>query len=107
MRVHLIAALVLLTVLAGLDASRPPDRQVSAALALAGLTVYQATLSKVYGAMGVTCRFAPTCSHYARVCLQQHGIIEGSRLALRRVLRCGPWTPLGTVDPPPAAVSGA
>jgi putative membrane protein insertion efficiency factor len=88
-------------VLLGVDASRPADRQVSTTVVLAGLTVYQATLARVYAATGVTCRFSPTCSHYAAATLRHHGLVEGGWLALRRVVRCGPWTPAGTVDPPP------
>jgi putative membrane protein insertion efficiency factor len=101
MRRRTIAVLVLLIVLVGLDLSRPAERQLSTTVALAGLTVYQATLARLYAAAGITCRFEPTCSHYAAACLRHHGMVQGSWLAVRRVLRCGPWTPAGTIDPPP------
>jgi len=109
MRRSLLALLVVIVVLAGVDLTRPADRQISTRAALAGLTVYQATLSRVYAGLGVRCRFEPTCSHYAAASLRQHGFLEGSRLAVRRVMRCGPWTPAGTIDPPPgpARPSGA
>lgn len=47
------------------------------------------------------CRFAPTCSEYARVVVAEHGVARGGWLALRRVLRCHPFNP-GGYDPPPA-----
>ena len=79
----------------------PPERQLTARAALAGIHVYQATLSRAFAASGVACRFSPTCSHYAEACVRRYGVVRGGGLALRRMLRCGPWTPSGTVDPPP------
>lgn len=46
------------------------------------------------------CRFTPTCSTYAVEALQRHGAARGSRLALRRLLRCHPWGGTG-YDPVP------
>ena len=51
--------------------------------------------------VGVQCRFTPTCSHYGEACIRRFGVARGGWLAMKRVLRCGPWTPLGTADPPP------
>jgi putative membrane protein insertion efficiency factor len=100
----LLAVLACCLVAFGFDLSRPPDRQISARVALAGVSIYQATLSPLYARLGVVCRFQPTCSHYARECLRSHGLLQGSWLAVRRVLRCGPWTPAGSIDPPPVPV---
>jgi len=97
----LIACLLTLAVL-GADLARAPERQVAARAAIAGIHVYQATVSRLFAASGVACRFSPTCSHYAEACLRRYGLVRGGGMALTRVLRCGPWTPLGTVDPPPA-----
>lgn len=105
MRRRLIALAILFAALVGVDVSRPPDRQVTTTMALAGVRVYQLTLSRVYAAMGMTCRFAPTCSHYAAACLRHHGLVQGGWLAMRRVFRCGPWTPPGTIDPPPVPLA--
>ncbi len=82
------------------DASRAAERQWTAALAIRAIHVYQRTLSPPLARLGITCRFTPTCSHYAEAVLRKHGILRGGWLAARRVLRCGPWTPAGTVDPP-------
>ena len=50
------------------------------------------------------CRFYPSCSAYAVEALTRHGAGRGSYLALRRLLRCGPWTPPGR-DPVPETFS--
>jgi uncharacterized protein len=47
-----------------------------------------------------SCRFYPSCSHYAAEAVTQHGAVHGSWLALRRVLRCHPWGG-GGYDPVP------
>lgn len=93
------ALIVLVTVL---DLRRPPSDQTLTRAGLIAIDVYQATLSKVYARAGVQCRFTESCSHYAETCIRRFGIVRGGGLALSRVLRCGPWTPLGTVDPPPS-----
>jgi putative membrane protein insertion efficiency factor len=50
--------------------------------------------------MPPSCRFHPTCSHYAIEALQKHGAVKGLWLALRRIARCHPWHP-GGHDPVP------
>lgn len=47
-----------------------------------------------------TCRFVPTCSQYALDALSVWGAFRGSWLALRRILRCHPFTEPGE-DPVP------
>lgn len=44
------------------------------------------------------CRFLPTCSHYACDALEQHGVIKGVWLSIKRLIRCNPWNP-GGYDP--------
>jgi putative membrane protein insertion efficiency factor len=46
------------------------------------------------------CRFAPTCSIYAMEAVEKHGVVKGSWLALKRLLRCQPLHP-GGWDPVP------
>jgi len=93
-------ALLLLVALA-LDGMRPPERQWGAKAAVVAIGLYQATLSRVFAGVGVRCRFEPTCSHYGRAAIRARGLGPGAWLVVKRVARCGPWTPAGTVDPPP------
>ena len=98
-RKGMIVGLALLALLV-VDLSRPASAQVSARVLIGAIDVYQATLSQVNRRAGVRCRFTPTCSHYAEGAIGKYGAFKGSGLAAWRILRCGPWTPAGTVDPP-------
>jgi putative membrane protein insertion efficiency factor len=92
----LLAGIALLAV----DLARPPAAQVTTRAALATIDLYQATLSPRFERLGARCRFRPTCSHYGEAVIRRHGIIVGGAKAAWRILRCGPWTPAGTEDPP-------
>lgn len=54
---------------------------------------YQSIISPF---LGPHCRFYPTCSNYAMESLIKFGIFKGSKLTLKRVLKCHPWNPGGT-----------
>jgi uncharacterized protein len=47
-----------------------------------------------------TCRFYPTCSHYGLEAFRRFGIIRGSYLTVKRILKCHPFHP-GGFDPVP------
>lgn len=46
------------------------------------------------------CRFIPTCSNYALLAIERFGAIKGTKLAIKRVLKCHPFHP-GGYDPVP------
>jgi putative membrane protein insertion efficiency factor len=66
-------------------------------LALVILRVYQVALSPLFAG---SCRFVPSCSAYAVEAITRFGVIRGSGLAARRLLRCRPFAAHG-FDPVP------
>ncbi len=66
-------------------------------LLTAVIRAYQVLLSPVLGA---NCRFHPSCSEYARVAIERHGVLRGGWIAIRRVGRCHPFHQ-GGLDPVP------
>ena len=66
-------------------------------LALDLIKLYQATISEV---TPHTCRFQPTCSHYACEAIDKHGFARGGWLAMKRIAHCNPFSK-GGYDPVP------
>ena len=66
-------------------------------LAVAPIVAYQRLVSPL---LPRRCRFVPTCSEYAVAAITKHGVLRGSRLAVRRVLKCHPLH-RGGYDPVP------
>jgi hypothetical protein len=92
--------IAVLALLGAWDVTRPPGNQLGAALAVAGIRTYQASLSPWLERTGIRCRFTLSCSRYGAAVIERDGLLLGSWKAATRVLRCGPWTPDGTVDDP-------
>lgn len=44
------------------------------------------------------CRFSPTCSEYTKEAIRRHGMITGSVLGIKRILKCHPCNK-GGFDP--------
>ena len=71
------------------------------------IKVYQFLFSFDHGIPGKlfpgrrVCRFYPSCSEYGYEAVKKYGAIKGSWMAVKRVVRCGPWTEFGTEDPVP------
>jgi putative membrane protein insertion efficiency factor len=69
------------------------------------IKIYQHTLSLDHGALGKIfpntrgCKFTPTCSEYTYQSIEKYGVIKGSRMGLKRVIRCNPWAQAGQYDP--------
>ncbi len=47
------------------------------------------------------CRYTPTCSQYALEAIERYGAIKGGWLALKRFLRCHPFSKRDYYDPVP------
>ncbi|MCP4314151.1 MAG: membrane protein insertion efficiency factor YidD [Bacteroidetes bacterium] len=48
-----------------------------------------------------TCRYQPSCSHYAIEALREHGPFTGLLLGTKRILSCHPWGGHGHDPVPP------
>jgi putative membrane protein insertion efficiency factor len=72
------------------------------ALALIGIVPVRAYQWFISPLLPPSCRYEPTCSVYAVEAFQQHGLIRGTFLTARRLLRCHPWGGSG-YDPVPGA----
>ncbi|MCC6163280.1 MAG: membrane protein insertion efficiency factor YidD [Acidobacteria bacterium] len=66
---------------------------------MALVRVYQLTLSRLFAG---SCRFEPSCSRYAMSALEQHGLLRGAWLAVRRLARCHPFGGSGFDPVPPS-----
>lgn len=51
--------------------------------------------------IGPRCRFTPTCSEYAIIALKRFGLIKGSWLMAKRILKCHPFNKGGNDPVPP------
>jgi len=72
--------------------------KIPVCVAVSFVELYRHLLSPLLG--GGKCRFMPTCSEYAVQAFNKYGVTLGLMLAVRRVLRCGPWSE-GGYDPLP------
>ena len=61
------------------------------------IKLYQNSISRL---TPPSCRFTPTCSHYAYEAIERYGIFRGGWLGIKRVCRCHPFNP-GGYDPVP------
>ncbi len=61
-----------------------------------GIKLYQ----KIPGPWHSACRHIPTCSNYAIEAIEEYGSLQGSFLAIKRILKCNPWGTYG-YDPVP------
>ncbi len=64
---------------------------------IALLRIYQYCISPL---LGPRCRFYPSCSAYSVEAIQRHGVLYGSWLTIKRLLKCHPLS-CGGFDPVP------
>jgi len=60
------------------------------------ISFYQKTLSPDTGLFKdryptIGCRHYPRCSEYTKIAIQNHGVLKGSLMGVRRIGRCQPW----------------
>ena len=61
--------------------------QLSKTIVLSVLRGYKWAISPM---LSPACRYVPTCSEYALEAVDRYGVLRGSVMAIRRVLRCHP-----------------
>jgi uncharacterized protein len=66
--------------------------------ALMALRIYKGYLSVLFAG---SCRFEPTCSKYAYEAIERFGVLRGSWMGLKRLLRCHPLSRKFGYDPVP------
>lgn len=72
-------------------------KAIPAKLGMALIRFYQLVISPMFPAC---CRYTPTCSEYGLQAIRRHGLLKGSWLAMKRILRCRPLGDVG-YDPVP------
>ena len=73
-------------------------QSVAVKAALAALRIYKVYLSVLFAG---SCRFEPTCSRYAYEAIERFGVMRGSWMGLKRLLRCQPLSRKFGYDPVP------
>ncbi|MDI6642216.1 MAG: membrane protein insertion efficiency factor YidD [Elusimicrobiota bacterium] len=63
------------------------------------IRIYQSVCKYIFPVP--TCRFIPSCSEYAIEAIEKFGVIRGTTLFLKRLLRCHPFC-TGGFDPVPS-----
>jgi uncharacterized protein len=74
--------------------------RIARGAALFGVGFYRIFLSLFFGG---ACKFYPSCSVYAQEAIARHGARHGIWLAMKRLLRCRPFTQ-GGFDPVPESI---
>ena len=62
------------------------------------LKVYKKFISPIFYAMGIRCKYHPTCSEYMKQAIEKYGVCKGFYLGIKRLLRCNPFSK-GGYDP--------
>jgi putative membrane protein insertion efficiency factor len=73
-------------------AEKPVSFSLSTLPFICLIRFYQTLISPM---LGQNCRFHPSCSCYAHQALEQHGLMKGIWLSVKRVIKCNPLHPGG------------
>ena len=60
------------------------------------IKIYQICLSPF---LGKNCRFNPTCSAYTVEAMTKYGVMKGSYLSIKRLMKCHPFSKSDYYDP--------
>ena len=61
------------------------------------IKIYQRFVSPFFPS---SCKFSPSCSKYGIEAINKYGVLKGSVLTIKRILKCNPWSK-GGYDPIP------
>ena len=61
------------------------------------IKIYQRFVSPFFPS---SCKFSPSCSKYGIEVINKYGVLKGSVLTIKRILKCNPWSK-GGYDPIP------
>ncbi len=59
---------------------------------------YKKIISPMFSAVGIHCKYYPTCSEYMVQAIEKYGIVKGGLLGIIRILKCNPFSK-GGYDP--------
>lgn len=62
------------------------------------LKIYKKLISPMFYAIGVRCKYHPTCSEYMKQAIEKYGVSKGLFLGIKRLLKCNPFS-RGGYDP--------
>ena len=86
------------TVGAGITPPSSAKQSAAVKAALAAVRIYKVYLSALFAG---SCRFEPTCSMYTYGAIERFGVMRGSWMGLKRLLRCHPLSRKFGYDPVP------
>ena len=62
------------------------------------LKIYKKFISPIFKAIGIECKYYPTCSEYMKQAIIKYGSIKGVYLGIKRFIKCNPFSK-GGYDP--------
>src|SRR5208282_3538140 len=85
----------------GASSAPKTDKTLAVKAALTALRIYKVYLSILFAG---NCRFQPTCSMYMYEAIERFGVMRGSWMGFKRLLRCQPLSRKFGFDPVPERI---